>query len=64
VDDGSHRHELGDGVDVLVLQAQLPDERKFAVDELRAEMAQVEVHDRTVRRVDDPALLHLVDEGL
>jgi hypothetical protein len=64
VDDWPHRHELGDGVDVLVLQAQLAHERELAVDELRTEMAQVEVHYRAVWRFDDPALLRLVDKGL
>ena len=64
VHDRADRDQLVHGVDALVLQAQLPNEGKLGVDELRAEMAQVEVDDRTPGRVRRTTLLDLVDERL
>ena len=57
VHDRAHRHELADRVDVLVLEAQLAHEGQLGVDQLLAEVPQVEVDDGAVRRVDGAALL-------
>ena len=51
VHDRADRDQLVHGVDPLVLQAQLAHEREFRLDELLAEMAQVEVDDRTPRAI-------------
>ena len=64
VDHRPHRDQLPHRVDVLVLQAQLAHERDLGVDDLLAEVAQVEVDHRAVRRVDGPPLLHFLHEGL
>ena len=64
VHDGPDRDQLVHGVDALVLQAQLAHERELGVDQLLAEVPQVEVDDRAVRRVGGAALLHLVHERL
>ena len=64
VHDRADRDQLGDRVDPLVLQAQLAHERQLGVDQLLAEVPQVEVDDRPVLRLDGTALLDLVDERL
>ena len=64
VDDRADRDQLVHGVDPLVLQAQLPHEGQLGVDEVRAEVAEVEVDHRTPRRVRRTTLRDLVDEGL
>ena len=51
VHDRPDRDQLGHRVDPLVLQAQLAHERDPGLDQLLAEVAQVEVDDRAVRRV-------------
>ena len=51
------RDQLADRVDVLVVQAELPDDGEPGGDDRLTEVAQVQVDDLAVRRVDGPALL-------
>jgi hypothetical protein len=60
----AHWDQLVHGVDPLILEAQLAHEGKLRVDELLAEVAQVEVDDGAVGRVRRAALLGLVYERL
>src|SRR5215203_5448390 len=53
-----------DGVDALVLQTQLTHHGKLDIDQLRAQVAQVEMNDRPVRRLDRAPLLDFLYEGL
>ena len=62
--DRPDRDQFVHRVDPLVLPAQLAHHRQPAVDQLLAEVAQVQVHDRAVRGVDGAALLLLVHERL
>ena len=64
VHDRPHRDQLLDRIEVLVLQAQLADERDLRVDDLLAQVTQVEVHHRAVRRLDRAPLLQLLHERL
>ena len=64
VHDRADGDELLDGVDALVLQAQLAHHRELGVDQLLAEVPQVEMNDRSVRRFDRPTLLDFMHEGL
>ena len=64
VHDRPDRDQLPHRIDPLVLQAELPDEGELGRYDLLAEMAQVQVDDRTVRAVDRLALLDLLDERL
>ena len=60
----SHWDQLGHGVDVLVVAAQLAHERQLCVDQVGAEVSQVEVDDGSIRGVDGPSLFLLVHERL
>ena len=60
VDDRTHRNQILDRIEVLVLAAQLADERDLRVDHLLAQVPEIEVHDRAVRRLDRAALLLLL----
>ena len=64
VDHRSNGDQLLDRIDVLVLQAQLAHEGQLALDHLLAQVAQVEVDDGTVGRVDGAFQFHLFHKRL
>src|SRR5207245_3769995 len=64
MNDGPHRYQLFDGIDVLVLQAQLAHKRQPTVDHFFAHVAKIKMDDWSVWRFRRAALLHLFDEGL
>ena len=59
-----HRNQLFDGIDILVLEAQLANKGQLGVDCLFAQMPKVEIHDWPVRSIDGPALLLFLNECL
>ena len=64
VDDRPHWYQFLDGIDVLVLQAQLPHKRQPGVDHLFAQVAKIKMNDGAVRSICRVALFHFLDEGL
>src|SRR5207248_10300450 len=64
MNDGPHRYQLFDGIDVLVLQAQLAHKRQPSVDHFFAHVAKIKMDDWSVWSFRRAALLHLFDEGL
>src|SRR5207245_11796569 len=64
MNDGPHRYQLFDGIDVLVLQAQLAHKRQPTVDHFFAHVAKIKMDDWSVWSFRRAALLHLFDEGL
>ena len=64
VDDRPHRDQLLDWVDILVFLTQLAHKRNLGVDDLPAQMPQVEVNHRAVGAIDGPPFLHLLHERL
>jgi hypothetical protein len=59
--DGNH---LIDGIDVLVLEAEFPDERDTGVDLLFSQMPEIKVDDVTVRACDRASPLLFLYESL
>src|SRR5215211_6176283 len=64
VHDRAHRNQLLNRIDALVLDTQFAHHRKLRLDQLFAEVPQIEIDDRAVRRLNGPALRHLVLERL
>src|SRR5262249_6124133 len=64
MDHWPHWYQIGDWVDAFVFQAELADEWQTRVDDLFAEMAQVQVHNFAIRSRDGTALLRLTNVGL
>src|SRR5438309_12071757 len=64
MNDGPHRYQLFDGIDVLVLQAQLAHKRQPPVDHVFAHVAKIKMDDWSVWSLRRAALLHLFDDGL
>src|SRR5207247_1786461 len=64
VDDGADGNRLLDRIDVLVLEAQLPDEGELRVDHLCSQVAEVQVNVMAVWAFERAPLLLLLDERL
>src|SRR5437870_12078630 len=64
MNDGPHRYQLFDGIDVLVLQAQLAHKRQPTVDHFFPHVAKIKMDDWSVWSFRRAALPHLFDEGL
>src|SRR5438093_12988518 len=64
MNDGPHRYEFLNRIDVLVLQTQLAHKRQPTVDHFFAHVAKIKMDDWSVWSSRRAALLHLLDEGL
>ena len=64
MDDRSHGNHLVDRIQIGILQAQLPHERQLLVDDLLADLADVETDVGAVRPLVRTPLLELLDECL
>src|SRR5437667_2821963 len=64
MNDGPHRYEFLNRIDVLVLQTQLAHKRQPTVDHFFAHVAKIKMDDWSVWSFRRAALLHLFDEGL
>ena len=62
--DGTHGDELSDRIETLVFLAQLADEWKLLVDQLFAEMAQIEMDNSAIWTRDGSSLLEFLYERL
>jgi hypothetical protein len=58
------RNHLRDGIDVLVLEAQLADKGELRVDGLLSQMPEVEIHHCAVGSLNGAALLLFANERL
>src|SRR5437879_13891708 len=64
MNDGPHRYEFLNRINVLVFQAQLAHKRQPRVDHFFAHLAKIKMDDWSVWSSRRAALLHLLDEGL
>ena len=64
MDHRADRDQLLDGIDALVLQAELAHKRDPGINHPLSQMAQVEVHHLAIGSFNGAALLHFLDEGL
>src|SRR5437588_9809251 len=64
MNDGPHRYEFLNRINVLVFQAQLAHKRQPSVDHFFAHVAKIKMDDWSVWSSRRAALLHLLDEGV